>query len=433
MTQDDEKIQNGTLRRVPRALGKWSWEWRYVNPATGKQDSKYLRGDEFPTQSAVEEHLMPFIERLNSGRVKADVIVNPTVGDLLDNFIAEENLIEIKKRKPGERAVHEEELSYSTAISYMSLCNKVRGAWGETKLDRFKPLAFQGWLKALPLKPKSKGHLKAFVNRLFNKAKLYEMLEFHENPIQLIEVRGISKRQKKPVDLTIEQCFLLINLLPEPYHTMVISALFTGLRIEEILALDWTKINFPRLCMKVEEAAVHGRLGPVKTEYSDDELPLSPEFATVLLDWNRITKAGESGLVFPSHITGRCYHASPLQQDWIRRAGWCLVECPECEAVPGVRCSGFPVKRHKRPLIGVHERRRAAAQAAGLDGIGWHLFRHKYITLLRGADTPLDVQKELARHADIRTTMGYGTVPMENKRTANDRVARAILQRKSAV
>ena len=75
---------------------------------------------------------------------------------------------------------------------------------------------------------------------------------------------------------------------------------------------------------------------------------------------------------------------------------------------------------------------RAAAQAVGLDGIGWHLFRHKYITLLRGADTPLDVQKEQARHADIRTTMGYGTVPVENKRTANDRVARAILQEKSA-
>ncbi len=102
--------------------------------------------------------------------------------------------------------------------------------------------------------------------------------------------------------------------------------------------------------MKVEEAVVHGRLGPVKTEYSDDELPLAPEFATVLLDWNRLTGAREIGLVFPSHITGRSYHASTIQQDWIRRAGWCLVECPECGAVPGVRCGGFPVKRHKRPL-----------------------------------------------------------------------------------
>jgi len=65
---------------------------------------------------------------------------------------------------------------------------------------------------------------------------------------QLVEVRGISKRQKKPVDLTIEHCFMLIDLLPEPYRTMVITALFTGLRIEEILALDWTKIDFLRLC-----------------------------------------------------------------------------------------------------------------------------------------------------------------------------------------
>ncbi len=40
---------------------------------------------------------------------------------------------------------------------------------------------------------------------------------------------------------------MLINLLPEPYHTMLISALFTGLHIEEFLALDWIKITFPHL------------------------------------------------------------------------------------------------------------------------------------------------------------------------------------------
>jgi hypothetical protein len=39
------------------------------------------------------------------------------------------------------------------------------------------------------------------------------------------------------------------------------------------------------------------RLGPVKTEYSDDELPLDPDFATALLQWKLISKAGESGLV----------------------------------------------------------------------------------------------------------------------------------------
>ena len=111
---------------------------------------------------------------------------------------------------------------------------------------------------------------------MFNKAKLYGMFWFVENPIRLVEVRGISKRKKKQPDLTIEQCFLILDLLPEPYHTMALSALCTGLRIEEVLAQTWDRIDFGHLRMKVEEAVVHGRIGPVKSEYSEDELPLDP-------------------------------------------------------------------------------------------------------------------------------------------------------------
>lgn len=234
MMRTEGGLQKGTLRRVPRAHGKWAWEWRFINPETGKQDSKYLSGVEYPTQKAVEKHLEPFVERLNESEPRRDsIIVDPTVSDLLDSFITEEKLLEIKKRRPGERVAKKDELAFSTAISYLSLCNKIREKWGAVKLDRFKPLAFQNWLKELPLEPKSKGHLKAFIHRLFKKAKLYEMLDFHENPIGLVEVRGISKRQKKQVDLTIEQCFLIIGLLPDPYHSMAICALCMGLRIEE--------------------------------------------------------------------------------------------------------------------------------------------------------------------------------------------------------
>lgn len=105
---------------------------------------------------------------------------------------------------------------------------------------------------------------------------------------------------------------------------MTFVALCTGMRVEKLLALQWAAIHFERLCMKIEEAVVHGRIGPVKTEYSDDELPLDPEFASFLLDLKR--KSNGSALVFPSPVTGRSYHASPIQQDWIRRAGWWLAE-----------------------------------------------------------------------------------------------------------
>jgi integrase len=148
------------------------------------------------------------------------VLVDPTVSDLLDKFIEVESLLEIKERNPGERAPDGDLLAYSTATSYLSLCNRIREKWGATKLDEFEPLDFEKWLKEIKSEPKTKGHLKAFVNRLFNKAKLFGMVDFHENPISLVEVRGISKRRKKPVVLTIEQFSLLLDLLPEPYYTM---------------------------------------------------------------------------------------------------------------------------------------------------------------------------------------------------------------------
>jgi integrase len=353
MTQDEPKIHNGTLRRVPRAHWKWSWEWRYIDPGTGERQSKYLPSEELPTESDVSKHMAPFIERLNTARIRKLVIVDPTVGDLLDRDIAEERLLEIKNRKPGERAPGKDELAYSTAISYLSLCNRIRKAWGSTKLDKFKPLAFRNWLKDLVAKPNAKGHLKAFVHRLFNLAKLYEMLDYHENPIALVEVRGISKRSRKPADLTIEQFFQIHDMLPEPYSRMTLVALCSGTRVEELLALMWTAIDFDRLCMKVKEAVVHGRIGPVKSEYSEDELPLDPGFASILLD-AKLQSRG-SPLVFPSPVTGRSYHASPIQQDCIRRAGWCLVECPKCGAKPGVACVLESKGRGKQFNIPVHD------------------------------------------------------------------------------
>lgn len=429
MTQAPEQIQIGSLRQVPRAKGKWAWEWRYIDPATGAPQSKYFSGDEYPSLSDIEKHLKPFVNRLNSATFD-NVIVDPTVSDLLDRFIAEERLLEIKSRKPGERAEGKDDLAYSTASSYLSLCKRVRDDWGATKLDKFKPLGFQNWLKALEAKPKTKGHLKAFVNRLFNKAKLYGMLEFHENPIRLVEVRGISKRSRKPADLTVEQFFLLLGLLPEPYKTMALTDQCTGLRVDELLALRWHAIDFERLCMKVEEGVVNGRIGPVKTEYSEDELPLDPDFASILLDWKRMSNGSE--LVFPSPVTGRSYHASPIQQDYIRRAGWCLVTCPECGADPGKACIGIKQGRGKQFKIPVHEARRTLATEKGLGSIGWHTFRHTYRSLLSKNETPLDVQQKLMRHAHLSTTEQYGGPPMENRRKANSMVVQKILSRKSS-
>ena len=173
-----------------------------------------------------------------------------------------------------------------------ALLGKGRSTWQALapsifKLDEYRPLGFQNWLKSLDLKPKTKVHLKTFAHRLFNKAKLCSVVGFHDNSIGLIEARGISKRSRKPVDLTIEQFFLILRLVPESYRDMILVDQCTGLRAGELLASRWEAINFERLCMKVKEGVFNGRIGPVKTECSEAELPLDPDFATILLEIKR--------------------------------------------------------------------------------------------------------------------------------------------------
>ena len=435
-----QRFQRGTLRKVARADNHWVWEYRYQDPITDKRRSMFLGTDRFPTQVAVERHLEAFVLKLNSEN-PTQAILEPTFNALLDRFVEEEKLLEIKELRPGDRNGLEGELSYSTASSYLSVIKQLRAKWGSSRITRIKPVQVQEWLKKMDAAPKTKGHVKALMHRLYEKAMLWEMVEWQRNPMQLVEIKGISKRRKKPIVLTVEQFYQILELLPQPYRTMAVVAQCTGLRAEEVLALEWQDIDFENLSMRVVRAVVHGRVKIVKTEYSEDELPLDPDFAAILLNWKckseedflkaltvEETPLMGSELVFTSPATGRHFHTAPIQQDYIRPAGWCLVECPNCGAGVGIWCDqDNPTPNGKR--LPIHEERRKAARK--FDGTGWHTFRHTYRSWLDDTGAPMGVQQKLMRHAQISTTMNvYGNALMTAKREANSKVVRMALRSK---
>jgi integrase len=420
---------------VARVNNKWAWEYRFKDPTTDEDTSIYLSSEKFPTEIAVTRHLEAFVLKLNSEN-PTQAILEPTFDAILDRFIEEEKLLEIKQRRPGDRCVDDGELSYSTVVSYLSVIKRVREKWGTTRITRMKPLGVQEWLKNMDAAPKTKGNFKAVMHRLYKKAMLWELVEWQPNPMELVEVRGITKRQKKPIVLTVEQYYQMLELLPQTYRIMVVVALCTGLRAEEVLALEWQDIDFENLSMKVVRAVVHGRVKMVKTEYSEDELPLDPDFAAVLLDWKlyaevKAKSEGEihlsgSDLLFPSTATGRHFHTGPVQQDYIRPAGCCLVACPRCGAAAGVWCRQDGKTPNGRRLP-IHEERREAA--GKYDGVGWRTFRHTYRSWLDDTGAPIGVQQKLMRHAQISTTMNvYGNALMGAKREANSKVVKMALR-----
>jgi integrase len=176
---------------------------------------------------------------------------------------------------------------------------------------------------------------------------------------------------------------------------MAIVAQSTGLRVSEILALQWGDIDFEHLTMRVTRKIFNGRVGRVKTEYSEDDLPLDPEFAAHLLHWKRQGPLAHEGWVFSNPVTCHPFYASEIQKDYLRPAG----------EKTGLQRNGQPV-----PL-------------------GWHTFRHTYRSLLDATGAPIGVQQKLMRHAQVATTMDvYGNALMESKREANSKVVALLLR-----
>jgi integrase len=284
------------------------------------------------------------------------------------------------------------ELRHSTADAYRSyLVNHIKPRWGSHPVRKMKPLGVELWLKQIALAPKTKGHLQNLLRVLFNCATRWELVDIRENPMKLVRVRGGSKRTKEPKVLTIAQFQQLVQELNDPYRTMVILDLATGLRCSELFALKWCDVIWDDLTLLVRRGIVDTIVSDVKTAYSRAGMPLDPELAEVLLHWQRKTEFNKP-------------------DDWIFAS---------------------PFKAGKMPWQPWRVQQRHIGPAAvrcGIGHIGWHTFRHTFRSLLDETGAPLKVQQELMRHTDIRTTMNiYGKAMEKSKREAHGKVVRLVL------
>ena len=289
------------------------------------------------------------------------------------------------------------ELRHSTAKAYRSYLNhQIKPRWGEYPISKVKPFAVEQWLKELDLASRTKGHLHNLMRLLWNCAMRWELTEIGANPMKLVRVRGTSKRRREPVVLDVSQFRLLLEELDDPFHTMVILDLATGLRCSELFALRWRDVFWDERMLLVRRAIVAGVPSDVKTKYSNAGMPLDPALAEVLRKWQRKTRfQNPKDWVF----------ASPF------RAG---------------RTPWDPWSIERRHII-------PAALRCGIGRIGWHSFRHTFRTLLDETGAPMKVQQELMRHADIRTTMNvYGKAMDASKREAHGKVVRMLLTPKVA-
>jgi len=205
------------------------------------------------------------------------------------------------------------------------------------------------------------------------------------NPIDLVVVKGATKRIRKPRSLTVEQFQRLSRHLKEPFKTMALVAVCLGLRVSELLALKWRDVDWLNAKLSIERGIVRQIVDDVKTDSSRKSLTIGKELLEALKTWKQATE-------FPG------------SEDWIFAS---------------------PLKLGRLPYsyTGFWRELERAAEKAGIGHLGTHAFRHTYRSWLDAVGTPIAVQQKLMRHSDIRTTMNiYGDVVTDEMAQSHSKV-----------
>lgn len=274
----------------------------------------------------------------------------------------------------------------NTARVYRAwLTNHIVPYWGERAITDIQPREAELWIKQLKLSPKSRSHVRHMLRTLVDFAMWSGIIEVSRNPVDLVRIRGASKRIKQPRSLTVEEFRKLAVELHEPFRTMARVAVCLGLRVSELLALRWRDVDYSAKTVTIERRIVAQKVDAVKTAGSRRTMPLDSDLLEVLKRWKKMTNFSADG-------------------DWIFASPIQFGRLPYTD-------SGF-----------WRELQRAAA-AAGIGRLGTHAFRHTYRSWLDAVGTSIAVQQKMMRHADIRTTLNiYGDVVTDEMEQAHRKV-----------
>ena len=375
------RYQYGSVEIDKRVTGPdvWIYRWRETTSDGRKKRRGFTVGtvEKYRTEAHALKAAEGMRLLINDGVAAREPVLFCGV---LDRF-----LIEQKQEQEAEQITH------GTLASYRSMISQhILPKWGDMYLQDVRPALVQDWLRTLTLSPTYKGHIRSLMYRLFDRAMIWELIAVDRNPMDLVEVKGISKRRKRPRILQVKDAWRILDAMAQPYRTIVLIALCFGLRISEILGLRWTDFDFKRSAVLIQRSAVGKRLNKLKTECSQDEVPLERGFIVELKKWQALCLESEGQWLFPSPATGRPLHADSIRADYLVPTGLQL----------------------------------------GLGRIGFHTFRHTYRAWLDETGAPVGVQQKLMRHAHISTTMDqYGNASMEAKRKANRPVVQRLLKR----
>ena len=345
--------------RKNKTTGKWEFDYKDLK---GKR--KIKKG--FKTKVAAEKAQAKIYEDLNKGLNPVDTKVTlKEAGELYMRLHVSTNC------KPS---------TIATNRGYLD--NHIYPFFGDMKLCEITPILVKEFRKAML----DKGRKNSTVNKyMVFLGSIFNFMIDNDvpvrNPLARIKNLKVAKNEKIRALSTVEVQALLskTKVIYPDFYPLLFTAIFTGMRKGEILALTWDSINWITQKITVDKNYTHGELGTPKTG-KIRVIDMSNELAKVLKEWRLACPHSELNLVFPNS-NGNYQSADNL------------------------------TKRRFSPAL----------NRAGIDKIRFHDLRHTYASLLLANGAPMKYVQHQLGHSSITMTMDLYThlLPEVNDKCVN--------------
>lgn len=216
------------------------------------------------------------------------------------------------------------------------------------------------------------------IKAIFNQAIAWNMLS--ANPANSIKQFKIE--ESEILSFTPEEVLIILNSIGDKnFRDLVIFTLNTGLRVSEVINLQWKDISLAQKVITIRnKEGFKTKSGRIR------KIPLNESLVQLV---NQLTKDSKGIFKFfkPDEYVFVNKRKNRFERSFISR-----------KFKEALRAHSFPEKYH------------------------FHCLRHTFITELIKRGVNINFVKEIAGHSDIKTTMNYVHIVTEDLRDAVNRI-----------